>query len=377
MALPFPNPFANQTAQQPVMPRVPWGQNPLVTTMGLSLLGGRNLNEGLSNVAANAGAGMAAKSGMQQFMLAQQEREAAKAEQDARKNQMNEVIKNWQGLSPEQRSLFMADPSAFSQYAVETMKPKETYQPLTDPAQRARYGIPETDTTPYQVSPQGQVSRVGGSPLVSMPPAERAEDSERGKAVAQTMKTYADDGMSAAEMLQNTKRLSQLLSTTETGSSAALTDFVRRNTGIAISDDAGPIQAIQAMVDFMAPRMRPPGAGATSDFDARQFLSSLPSLMGNPTGNAIITQTLGGMAETRLANAQIAQEYLVGRISAEEAFQKMQALPDPFEKFKQWQQLTGNVPKGADPTKIPGGYEDQITQEAWDNMTPEQRALFQ
>lgn len=120
MALPFPNPFAGQTAQ-PVLPRVPWGSNPMVTMAGLSLLGGRNLNEGLSNVAANAGAGMAAKSGMQQFMLAQQEREAAKAEQDARKNQMNEMLKAWPGLSPEQRALAQMYPDQFAQKAFSSM----------------------------------------------------------------------------------------------------------------------------------------------------------------------------------------------------------------------------------------------------------------
>lgn len=119
----FPNPFAGQTAQpqQPVLPRVPYKQNPMITTAALSLLGGRNINEGLANVAATAPAGMAAKSGMQQFMLAQQEREAQKAEQEARKSQMNEVMKAWPGLSPEQRALFSAQPELFGEFALKQM----------------------------------------------------------------------------------------------------------------------------------------------------------------------------------------------------------------------------------------------------------------
>lgn len=110
MAL-FPNPFAGQTAQtqQPVLPRVPWNQNPLVTSIGLGLLGGRNINEGLANAAAAAPAGMAAKSGMQQFMLAQQEKTA---ERDRQKAAWNAGMKQLSGvtLSPEEQSALGGSP---------------------------------------------------------------------------------------------------------------------------------------------------------------------------------------------------------------------------------------------------------------------------
>ncbi len=164
MALQFPNPFAGQstTAQQPVLPRVPWRDNPMVTAAAFGLLGGRNINEGLANVAATAPAGMAAKSGMQQFMLAQQEAQAKKAEQEQRRQQMNEVMKAWPGLSPEQRALFSVQPELFGQYAMSTMAPKETYRPLTDPNERAQFGIRPDDQGPYQVGPDNKVYAVGG-----------------------------------------------------------------------------------------------------------------------------------------------------------------------------------------------------------------------
>lgn len=123
--------------QQPVLPRVPWNQNPMITMAGMSLLGGRNLNEGLANVAANAPAGMAAKGGMQQFMLAQQEKQAERAEQDKRRAAMNDVMKAWPGLSPEQRALFSAQPELFGQYAVGTMTPGDKPTPYTDPGKAA------------------------------------------------------------------------------------------------------------------------------------------------------------------------------------------------------------------------------------------------
>lgn len=112
------------TPAAPALPAVPWKSNPMITTAALSLLGGRNLNEGLANVAATAGQGMAAKSGLQAFMLAQQEKQAAKSEADARKAQMNDVLKAWPGLTEQQRALFSAQPELFGQYAVDSMGAK-------------------------------------------------------------------------------------------------------------------------------------------------------------------------------------------------------------------------------------------------------------
>lgn len=131
MAL-FPNPFVGQTAQQPVLPRVPWSQNPAITTAALSLLGGRNLNDGLANVAATAGQGMAAKTGLQQFMLAQQEKNTAKAEADARRAQQNEVIKNYPNIPEQLRPVFMAQPELFGQYVVGSMEPPKPTDDLRE-----------------------------------------------------------------------------------------------------------------------------------------------------------------------------------------------------------------------------------------------------
>lgn len=41
-------------------------------------------------------------------------------------------------------------------------RPPEMYRPLTDPAERAAYGIPAEDKAPYQIGPDGKVSAVGG-----------------------------------------------------------------------------------------------------------------------------------------------------------------------------------------------------------------------
>jgi hypothetical protein len=68
---------------QAAMPRVPWGQNPLVTMAGLGLLGGRNLNEGLQNVAQMAPAGLAAKTAQQRDMYSMQQQATQSTAQKA------------------------------------------------------------------------------------------------------------------------------------------------------------------------------------------------------------------------------------------------------------------------------------------------------
>jgi hypothetical protein len=167
MAFNIPNPFAGQTTQpqQPPLPRVPWGSNPLVTMMGLGMLGGRNINEGLQNAAQMAPAGIVAKSAMQRDMLSQQEKASEKAAADARKAQMNELLMAWPSLSQEERQqrLLTINPEIAPQYLAETMKPQETYRPLTDPAERAKWGILPEDTAPYAIGPNNKPVSLGGA----------------------------------------------------------------------------------------------------------------------------------------------------------------------------------------------------------------------
>lgn len=128
---PPPSPFAGQTTQ-PVLPRVPWGSNPMVTTAALGLLGGRNLNEGLANVAQSAPAGMVAKSGLQTNMYKIQEDQAERARQRAA---MNAGLKLMSGhpLTPEEQAAYADSPDVALKF--ETLKasqePKGVFRQAT------------------------------------------------------------------------------------------------------------------------------------------------------------------------------------------------------------------------------------------------------
>jgi hypothetical protein len=116
MALPFNlGPGMLNGQQQQPLPRMPWNQNQAVTGFALGMLGSPNINAGFQNAAPMALAGMAGNNTNRQLMMAQQEKAATKAEQDAKRARMNEIIKAWPGLTPELRALYTEQPELFGQ----------------------------------------------------------------------------------------------------------------------------------------------------------------------------------------------------------------------------------------------------------------------
>lgn len=107
-------------------PRIPWQSDPMITMLGASLLGGRTPAQGFQNFGQMLPFAMQAKTGMQQQMMAQQERAEAKATDQARLAQTNEVIKNWQGIPEHLRAYYLANPDQFGSYVTATMKPPES-----------------------------------------------------------------------------------------------------------------------------------------------------------------------------------------------------------------------------------------------------------
>lgn len=114
-------------------------------------------------------------------------------------------------------------------------------------------------------------------------------------------------------------------------------------------------QAYKAIVDKLAPNMRVTGAGPSSDFDARQFLSSLPSLGRTPEGNKIINDTFEALGQNKMAAAEIAAKAQREEINPvtgqaytwQEAEADIRALPDPYLAYKQLQE-GGATPPATD-----------------------------
>lgn len=211
------------------------------------------------------------------------------------------------------------------------------YRNLTSTEERALYGIPADDRRPYQVGPDGKLNAPPGGTTVTMVAAEKAEEAERGKGLAKRLNDIADDGAAAEGDLAVAQRLDTLMRGVQPGMRTALLEEIRKTTGLAIDPNADSVQAAGALIEYLVPRMRVSGSGASSDRDMAAFRGSLASLRGTPGGNEIAMQTIGGLARMRTERAAIAQEYQLGEITAKEAMARMRAMPDPFAAFKDWQ----------------------------------------
>lgn len=195
------------------------------------------------------------------------------------------------------------------------------------------------------------------APLVQI---DQRGETEFAKAVGKQQAKRFDDivqaGHDAKSMIANIQSLREISSRITTGKTtelkAALGPYAEM-FGAKI-DGLDDIQAFQAIVSRLAPQMRPPGTGATSDFEMRKFLESLPSLGRTPGGNELISRTLDAISEHRIAAGEIASRAMSGEISVKEAEKQLRALPDPLTLWKQSRGTTVAPPPSERPPPPPG-----------------------
>lgn len=148
--------------------------------------------------------------------------------------------------------------------------------------------------------------------------------------------TIVQEGRTAQAMLGDLANLAALAPQVGTGKSAeikvALGPYAEA-MGIPI-DGLGDAQAYKSIIDRLSPSMRQAGAGATSDFDAKQFLSALPNLGRTPEGNAMITATLQAVQENKVKASEIANRAFSNEITWQEADKQIADLTNPYEQFK-------------------------------------------
>lgn len=125
---------------------------------------------------------------------------------------------------------------------------------------------------------------------------------------------------------------------------AGLDDVAERLTGGKLSE----MEAYQAITEKLAPRMRVPGSGATSDYEMRGFKNSLPTLLKTPEGNAIAVDTFRSLYDYQMAIGEIAGQAIRGEIPQKEADAQIRALESPFARFKEYRKAgaTGEAKAG-------------------------------
>jgi hypothetical protein len=263
------------------------------------------------------------------------------------------------GIDPAQakyiRALMTSGESRLQEYGMKLyqaaqQRAGESYRPLTDPAERTKFGIPADDKRPYQVGPGGKLINPPAETRVNVDTrAEGAFATKAGGVMAERFGKLVEAGDQAPGMIADLESLREIGSRIGTGKigevKAALGPYAEA-LGIKI-DQLGDLQAFNAITAKMAPRMRPAGSGATSDYEMRQYLEALPTLGKTAEGNKIIADTNQAMLEYSRARGDIAARALSGELTQRDADKMIRALPDPMDLWRQ--------SRGASPAAAGGG----------------------
>lgn len=150
---------------------------------------------------------------------------------------------------------------------------------------------------------------------------------------AELFGTLHDGGLKAGRDLAMIDRLEGLFRQFESGGGAVIKQFAGE-FGIE-SEGLDEIQTAQAIINKMVPEQRPPGTGPMSDADLALFKQSLPRIINQPGGNALIIDTLRGLALYQQEQGKIAQQVMTGMLSREQALDALSGLANPLDRFNQ------------------------------------------
>jgi hypothetical protein len=175
--------------------------------------------------------------------------------------------------------------------------------------------------------------------------------SELDKQQATMFNSMISDGLAAGRSLAQVDRLAAMLENTPTGFGGAiqamLGDFGVETEGLS------EIQAARALINQLVPAQRPAGSGPMSDADLELFKQSLPRIINQPGGNALIIETMRGIAAYQLQQAEIAELVAAREISPAEARKRLRDLVNPIDEFRA--RRKDLPPPAASPAPTPAG----------------------
>lgn len=184
----------------------------------------------------------------------------------------------------------------------------------------------------YSMQPDGTISKVGGTaPSVNIDMGGGKFEEAFAKSDAAAIEAAQAAGTVAQRNLARLGQLENLLQTAPTGGVGAL-KLAAGQFGIN-TEGLNEIQAAQALISSLVPEQRPPGSGTMSDADLALFKQSLPSIINQPGGNALILQTLKGVAQYDLEGLNITQQLRDGTIDRPTAFKMLMERRNPLEGF--------------------------------------------
>lgn len=115
---------------------------------------------------------------------------------------------------------------------------------------------------------------------------------------------------------------------------AALGPYLE-SVGIKV-DGLSDIQLFNSTVDRLAPQLRAPGSGATSDRDLAGFTNSIGRLSNSPEAREKILDVFEAAARNQKDAARIARQVSAGKMTREAGEDALQNLPDPMTAFREY-----------------------------------------
>jgi hypothetical protein len=186
----------------------------------------------------------------------------------------------------------------------------------------------------FNLSPEGQITAIGGAgTTVNVDTGAGGKFEEAfAKLDADAIGQISATGSAAIRNMGRINQLETILSNAPQGAEGAI-KLAAGEFGIP-TEGLDAAQAARAIINSLVPEQRAPGSGPMSDADLNLFKESLPRIVNQPGGNALIISTMRAIAEYDAQGADIVQRLRAGEIDRTEAFRLLQSRPDPFANFK-------------------------------------------
>ena len=201
-----------------------------------------------------------------------------------------------------------------------------------------KFGAFKEGDIPYVADPTAP----GGIKFLQVPsasgPGQKKFSEKAAEGTAERYVAIAKHGDTIPEQMFNLKRLEDLSGVI--GAPNAKTQIAAKfgPTLKALGLDPAKMSEIElfsSLVSKMAPNLRPPGSGATSDFDLQQYINSLPQIVQTVPGRQMLIQHLRAVAQYSDAQSKIAKQAMLGKISRDQAEIEIESLPDPHTIWRQ------------------------------------------
>lgn len=209
--------------------------------------------------------------------------------------------------------------------------------PLTA-QERKDFGIPEGQAAYKTRSGEIKFGPAGTKVDINQKGENKFEE-ELGKGQAKRFNDLIAEGDAAQGRLadiQTLRETSRRLGSQ--GSSANLKSTIgpyAESLGIKV-DGLSDIQLYESITNRLAPTLRAPGSGSTSDIEFKGFMRAIGPLSNTPAAREMILDTFEAASRNDVARADIASRLAQKEITRGQAEKELRSLPNPLEAFREF-----------------------------------------